>query len=225
MPGPGLVEAEEVEQGEAVVPLRRLGDALEPGVDAELVEAAVLALQTELVGEEASPARGVDDDPGVQVPLPAIRHRDPNAHRAAVLEDDVLDLGALDDLGSLLVSVSDEQGVHDVTLDVVREGLGSVWDRVLEQPDLHELPRLGARGVPGRPGLVDETAVVQLVEEVDPLEHEVRRGREGLPDVVAGVDVPLDDDGLAAAHREQGAERRPGRPSPDDDDVGVVMAL
>jgi len=68
---------------------------------------------------------------------------------------------------------------------------------------------------------VDELGVVHLVEEAEAIEHEVRRRRQRFTDVVSRVDVLLDDQGLVAVLRQERAERGAGRPSPDDDDVGV----
>ena len=134
---------------------------------------------------------------------------------------DALDPDALQHLRPVLVGVTQEHGVHDVAFHVVRVGLGRALQRELEQPDLDELPQRRAGRVPSGPRLVDEPRVVQLVQEPDLLEDQIGRWREGLPNVVARVDVLLDDQRPITIAGEHCPERCPGRPATDDDDVGV----
>ena len=225
VPGPGLVEADEVEEREPPVALRWLLHAPEPRVDAELIEVRVLLLHPKLAGQLAAAAGGVHHIPSTEVALPPVGHLSTDPHSPIPFEQDVGHLDALKHLHSVFMGVAEQHRVHLVALDVVRVGLGRSRERELEQPDLHELPQGGPGGVPTRPRLVDEAVVVHLVQETDPVEHQVRRWCKRLPHVVPGVDVLLQDDGLVAVLSQERAERGTGRTSTNDDHIRVQGTL
>ena len=222
LPGPCSLQPEEVEEHIAEASLRLGPEATEPRPDRVLVERRVLSFQTQLIGQEATPARSIDDHPREDVPHPSFGQLDSRPDGPAILEQDLFHGRPLDDLGPNLVGMPEQQQIHVVALDVEAVGARGVRRDKVCGADGHELPDRRPRGSPSDAVLVDETGVLHLRQETDPVEHEVVGGDQGLPDMVTRVDVLLEDQGLVPVPGQQRGEGRTSRSPTDDDDVCLM---